>query len=90
MQDLRRSKQTREKKSYGNNFLICIVEDEHVSYYDVIKFVDALVWLEAFNKLLEWVESPLKVKPISCKWVFKTKLYSCKWVSKRNYNQMGS
>ena len=29
------------KKSYSNNFLTYIVEDEHVNYYDTIKFVDA-------------------------------------------------
>ena len=90
MQELRRSMWTRGKKSYSNNFLTYSVEDEHVSYYDAIKFVDAPVWLEAFNKLLEWVEFPLKVKPISCKWVFKTKLYGSKWVFKGNYNRMRS
>ena len=55
MQELRRSKRTRKKKSYGNNFLIYIVEYEHVSYYDAIKFVDSPLWLEAFNKLLDYV-----------------------------------
>ena len=55
MQELRGSKQTRENKSYGNNFLTYIVEDEHVSYYDAIKFVDAPLLLEAFNKLLNYV-----------------------------------
>ena len=55
MQKLRISKRTREKKSYSKNFLTHIVEDEHVSYYDAIKFVDAPLWLEAFNKLLDYV-----------------------------------
>ena len=55
MQELRRSKRTREKKSYGNNFLTYIVEDEHVNYYDAIKFVDAPLLLEVFNKLLDYV-----------------------------------
>ena len=55
MQELRGSKWTREKKSYGNNFLTYIAEDEHVSYYDAIKFVDAPLLLEAFNKLLNYV-----------------------------------
>ena len=55
MQELRRSKRTREKKSYNNNFLTYIVEDEYVSYYDAIKFVDAPLLLEAFNKLLDYV-----------------------------------
>ena len=55
MQELRRSKWTREKKSFGKKFLTYIVEDEHVSYYDAIKFVDAPLWLEAFNKLLDYV-----------------------------------
>ena len=67
MQELKRSKQTREKKSYGNNFLTYIVEDEHnnfltyivedehVSYYNAIKFFDTPLWLESFNKLLDYV-----------------------------------
>ena len=55
MQELRRSKRTREKKSYGNNFLAYIVKDEHVSYYDSIKFANAPLWLEAFNKSLDYV-----------------------------------
>ena len=55
MQELRRSKRTKEKKSYSNNFLTFIVEDEQVSYYDAIKFVDAPLRLEAFNKLLDYV-----------------------------------
>ena len=55
MRELRGSEWTREKKSYGNNFLTYIVEDEHVSYYNAIKFVDTALLLEAFNKLLDCV-----------------------------------
>ena len=73
MQELRRSMWTRGKKSYSNNFLTYSVEDEHVSYYDAIKFVDTPLWFEAFKKLLdyveshlEWFEGPPKVKPIGC------------------------
>ena len=78
-----RSKRARKEKDSGNNFLAYVVEDEPVSYYDAIRFVDAPFWLEAINNELEsimsnhtWelVELPPKVKPISCKWVFKRKL----------------
>ena len=55
VQELRRSKRTREKKNYGNNFLTYIVEDEHVYYYDKVKFVNAPLRLEAYNKLLDYV-----------------------------------
>ena len=55
MQELRRNKRTKKKKSYDNYFISYIVEDEHVSYYDAIKFVDELSWLDAFNKLLDYV-----------------------------------
>ena len=55
MRELRGSEWTREKKSYDNNFLTYIVEDEHVSYNDAIKFVDAPLLLEAFDKLLDYV-----------------------------------
>ena len=83
VQEIRRSKQARKEKDYGNDFLAYVVEDEPVSYYDAIKFVDAPFWLEAINNELEsimsnhtWilVELPPKVKPIGCKWVFKRKL----------------
>ena len=50
-----RSKRARKEKSYGNDFLAYIVEDEPVSYYDAIKFVDAPLLLEAFNELLDYV-----------------------------------
>ena len=71
-----RSKRARKEKDSGNNFLAYVVEDEPVSYYDAIRFVDAPFWLEAINNELEsimsnhtWelVELPPKVKPISCK-----------------------
>ena len=76
VQELRRSKQARKEKSYGNNFLAYIVEDEPVSYYDAIKSIDAPFWLEAINSELDYimsnhtwelVELPPKVKPIGCK-----------------------
>ena len=41
VRELRRSKQTKMEKSYINNFLSCIVEDEFASYYDAIKSYDA-------------------------------------------------
>ena len=83
VQEIRRSKRARKEKDYGNNFLAYVVENELVSYYDAIKFIDVPFWLEAINNELEsimsnhtWelVELPPKVKPISCKWVFKRKL----------------
>jgi len=55
VQELRKSKRARKKKNYGKNLFTYIVEDEHVSYYDAIKFVDELSWLDAFNKLLDYV-----------------------------------
>ena len=78
-----RSKRARKEKSYGNDFLAYIVEDELVSYYDAIKSIDAPFWLEAINSELDsimfnytWklVELPPKVKPIGYKWIFKRKL----------------
>ena len=83
VQELRRSKRVRKEKSYGNDFLVYIVENEPVSYYDAIKSIDAPFWLKAINSELdsiisnhtwELVELPPKVKPISCKWIFKRKL----------------
>ena len=44
-----------KKRVNVNNFLTCIVEDEHVGYYDAIKFFDLPLWLEAFNKLLDYI-----------------------------------
>jgi len=71
-----RSKRARKEKDSGNNFLAYVVEDEPVSYYDAIRFIDAPFWLEAINNELEsimsnhtWelVELSPKVKPIGCK-----------------------
>ena len=85
VQELRRSKRARKEKSYDNDFLAYIVEDEHVSYYDAIKSIDTPFWLEAINSELdsimsnhtqELVELPPKVMPIGCKWIFKRKLKS--------------
>ena len=45
LQKIRRSKQTRNEKDYSNDFFAYVVEDELVSYYDAIKFVDAPFWL---------------------------------------------
>ena len=76
-----RNKWVGKEKSYGNDFLAYIVEDEPVSYYDAIKSIDAPFWLEAINSELdsimsnhtwELVEFPPKV--IGCKWIFKRKL----------------
>ena len=52
-----RSKQARKENDYGNNFLAYVVEDEPVSYFDVIKSVDAPFLLEAINNELEYIMS---------------------------------
>ena len=52
-----RSKQARKENDYGNNFLAYVVEDELVSYFDVIISVDAPFWLEAINNELESIMS---------------------------------
>ena len=57
VQEIRRSKRARKEKDYGNDFLAYVVEDEPVSYYDAIKFVDAPFWLEAINNELESIMS---------------------------------
>ena len=57
VQELRRSKQVRKEKSYGNDFLAYIVEDEPVSYYNAIKSIDAPFWLEAVNSKLDSIMS---------------------------------
>ena len=40
VQEIRRSKRARKEKDYGNNFLAYVVENELVSYYDAIKFIE--------------------------------------------------
>ena len=57
VQEIRRSKQARKEKDYGNDFLAYVVEDELVSYYDAIKSIDAHFWLEAINNELESIIS---------------------------------
>jgi hypothetical protein len=81
--EIRRSKLARKEKSFGNDFIAYIVEDEPVNYNDAIKSIDGSFWLEAINDELdsimsnhtwELVELPPKIKPIGCKWIFKRKL----------------
>ena len=43
VQEIRRNKQARKEKDYGNDLLAYVVEDEPVSYYDAIKSVVFLV-----------------------------------------------
>jgi hypothetical protein len=38
--EIRRSKRARKEKSFGNDFIAYIVEDEPVSYNDAIKSID--------------------------------------------------
>ena len=47
--EIRRSKRARKEKSFDNDFIAYIVEDEPVSYNDAIKSIDRPFWLEAIN-----------------------------------------
>jgi hypothetical protein len=40
--ELRRSKQVRKEKNFGNNFIVYIVDDDPTCYDEAIKSTDAL------------------------------------------------
>ena len=57
VQELRRRKRVRKEKNYGKDFLVYIVKNEPVSYYDAIKSIDAPFWLKAINSELDSIIS---------------------------------
>jgi len=70
-------------KSFGDNYIVYLVDDTPTTIKEAFSSLDADLWKEAIrnemdlimsNGTWEVVEWPYGCKPIGCKWVFKKKL----------------
>ena len=80
---LGRGKRQRTTKSFGDDFLVYLVDDTPTSISEAYASPDADYWKEAVrsemdsimaNGTWEITERPYGCKPLGCKWVFKKKL----------------
>ncbi|KAK1678392.1 hypothetical protein QYE76_039240 [Lolium multiflorum] len=78
-----RSKRQRTTKSFGNDFIVYLVDDTPTTISEALASPDADYWKEAVqsemdsilaNGTWELSERPYGCKPVGCKWVFKKKL----------------
>ncbi|KAK1666699.1 hypothetical protein QYE76_054858 [Lolium multiflorum] len=78
-----RSKRQRIAKSFGNDFIVYLVDDTPTTISEALASPDADYWKEAVqsemdsilaNGTWELTERPYGCKPVGCKWVFKKKL----------------
>src|SRR5438105_3493115 len=79
----RRSKRQRIAKSFGDDFIVYLVDDTPSSISEAYASPDADYWKEAVrsemdsilaNGTWEITDRPYGCKPVGCKWVFKKKL----------------
>jgi hypothetical protein len=78
-----RSKRRRTAKSFGDDFIVYLVEDTPTSISKAYASQDVDCWKEAIhseidsilaNGTWEITDRPYGCKPVGCKWVFKKKL----------------
>jgi hypothetical protein len=78
-----RSKRQRIAKSFGDDFIVYLVDDTPKSISEAYASPDADYWKEAVrsemdsimaNETWEITDRPYGCKPVGCKWVFKKKL----------------
>ena len=79
----RKSKRQRTAKSFGDDFIVYLVDDTPRTIAEAYGSPDADYWKEAIksemdsimsNGTWEVVDRPYGCKPVDCKWVFKKKL----------------
>ena len=79
----RKSKRKRTAKSFGDDYIMYLVDDTPRTIEDAYSSSDADLWKKAVrsemdsimsNKTWEAVERSYGCKPIGCKWVFKKSL----------------
>nr|CAD41546.2 OSJNBb0091E11.16 [Oryza sativa Japonica Group] len=79
----RKSKRQRTAKSFGDDYIVYLVDDTPRTIEEAYSSPDADYWKEAVrsemdsimsNGTWEVVERPYGCKPVGCKWVFKKKL----------------
>jgi hypothetical protein len=78
----RKSKQQRVAKSFGNDYIVYLVDDTPTTIEQAYSSPDADLWKDAVqsemdsimsNGTWEVVDHPYGCKPIGCKWAFKKK-----------------
>jgi hypothetical protein len=76
----RKSKRQRVAKSFGEDYIIYLVDDTPTTIAEAYSSLDADLWKEAIqsemdsimsNGTREVVNRPYGCKPVRCKWVFK-------------------
>jgi hypothetical protein len=81
----RRSKRQRKEKSFGNDFIIYLMDETPKTIAEAYSSPNADYWKKAVwsemdsimsNDTWEVVERPYGCKPVGCKWVLKKKLRS--------------
>jgi hypothetical protein len=79
----RKSKRQRVAKSFGDDYIVYLVDNTPTTIEHTYSSPDANLWKEAVrseinsimsNGTWELVDRPYRCKPIGCKWVFKKKL----------------
>lgn len=79
----KRSKRQRVEKSFGDDFIVYLVDDTPTTIAEAFASPDADDWKEAVhnemdsilsNGMWEVTDRPYGCKPMGCKWVFKKKL----------------
>jgi hypothetical protein len=79
----KKSKRQRTVKSFGDDFIVYLVDDTPIIIKEAYSSLDVDYWKEAIKSELDsimsnetWVvvSRPYGCKPIGCKWVFKKKL----------------
>jgi hypothetical protein len=79
----KRSKRQRVEKSFGDDFIVYLVDDTPTTIVEAFVSPDADDWKEAVhnemdsilsNGMWEVTDRPYGCKPVGCKWVFKKKL----------------
>jgi hypothetical protein len=79
----RKSKRQRFAKSFGDDFIVYLVEDIPTTIREAYSSPDADLWKEAVrsemdsimsNGTWEVIDHPYGCQPIGCKWIFKKKL----------------
>jgi hypothetical protein len=82
-EDPTRSKRRRTAKSFGDDFIVYLVDDTPTSIADAYASPDADDWKEAVQNQIDLIlsngtwelsERPHGCKPVGCKWVFMKKL----------------
>ena len=92
----RKSKRQRTTKSFGDDYIVYLVDNTPTTIEEAYSSPDADLWKEAVRSEMDsvmsqgtWeiVDRPYGCKPIGCKWVFKKKLRPDGTIEGKAYGQ---